>query len=101
MYTQLNQYHVVLESDPKFQDDPDKLNHLYIQANASSGATGAGASSSFASSGSSSAGSNALTASALYTPSANALVPPANALAERRFGAQRRGEFPRARPVRP
>ena len=80
MYTQVNQYHVVLESEPQFQKDPNKLNHLYIQSNASSGATGAGASSSFASSGSSSAGSNALTASALYTPSANTLAPPANAL---------------------
>ncbi len=61
MYTQVNQYHVVLESEPQFQKDPNKLNKLYIQANASAGATGAGAASSFASSGSSSAGSNALT----------------------------------------
>jgi multidrug efflux pump len=80
MYTQTNQYHVVLESEPQFQKDPDNLNHLYIQSNASAGATGAGASSSFASSGSSSAGSNALTATAQYTPSANTLLPPANAL---------------------
>jgi multidrug efflux pump len=80
MYTQLNQYHVVLEIDPQFQRDPNKLNHLYIQANASSGATGTGASSSFAASGSSAAGSNALTTSALYTPSPNTLIPPPNAL---------------------
>jgi multidrug efflux pump len=80
MYTQVNQYHVVLESEPSFQLDPNKLNRLYIQSNASSGATGAAASTSFASSGSSSAGSNALTGSALYTPSANTLAPPANAL---------------------
>jgi multidrug efflux pump len=83
MYTQVNQYHVVLESDPQFQRDPNKLNHLYIQSNASSGATGAGASSSFASSGSSAAGSNALTTSALYTVSANTLTPPGNALSAR------------------
>ena len=81
MYTQVNQYHVVLESQPQFQLDPNNLNHLYIQSNASAGATGTGASSSFASSGSSSAGSNALTTSAKYTPSANTLAPPANALA--------------------
>ena len=80
MYTQLNQYHVVLESEPQFQKDPNKLNKLYIQSNASSGATGAGAASSFASSGSSSAGSNSLTTSALYTPAANVLTPPQNAL---------------------
>ncbi len=83
MYTQVNQYHVVLESEPQFQKDPNKLNHLYIQSNASSGATGPGASTSFASSGSSSAGSNALTSSALYTPSATTLTPPANALSAR------------------
>jgi multidrug efflux pump len=80
MYTQVNQYHVVLESEPQFQKDPNKLNHIYIQSNASSGASGPGASSSFASSGSSSAGSNALTTSALYTPSAATLTSPANAL---------------------
>ena len=80
MYTQVNQYHVVLETEPEFQKDPFKLNHFYIQSNASSGATGAGAASSFASSGSPSAGSNALTSSALYTPSANTLLPPTNAL---------------------
>ena len=67
MYTQLNQYHVILESEPQFQLDPNKLNHLYIQANAASGTTGAGASSS-PGRGSTSAGSNALTTSALYTP---------------------------------
>jgi multidrug efflux pump len=80
MYTQVNQYHVVLESQPQFQLDPNKLNHLYIQSNASAGASGAGASTSFASSGASAAGSNALTSSAQYTPSANTLAPPANAL---------------------
>jgi multidrug efflux pump len=80
MYTQVNQYHVVLESEPQFQKNPNKLNQIYIQSNASSGASGAGASSSFASSGSSSAGSNGLTTSALYTPAANTLAPPLTAL---------------------
>jgi multidrug efflux pump len=32
MYTQLNQYHVILEADPKFQLDPQKLNDIYVQA---------------------------------------------------------------------
>ncbi len=79
MYTQLNQYHVILESEPQFQLDPHKLNHLYIQANAASGTTGAGASSS-SGRGSTSAGSNALTTSALYTPAPNTLTPSVNAL---------------------
>jgi multidrug efflux pump len=83
MYTQINQYHVILESDPRFQQDPDMLDHLYIQANASSGTSGAAAASSFSSIGSASAGSNALTGSALYTPSANILSAPVNALAAR------------------
>jgi multidrug efflux pump len=81
MYTQVNQYHVVLESEPQFQLDPDKLNKLYIQANASLGATGTGASSSYAASGSTAAGSNALTTSALYTASTATLTPPVSALA--------------------
>ncbi|MGH9756655.1 MAG: efflux RND transporter permease subunit, partial [Candidatus Acidiferrales bacterium] len=82
MYTQLNQYHVILEAQPQFSSDPDKLNKMYVEAGASSGATGAGASSSFASSSSSSAGSNALTTSVLYTPSSGILTPPSNVLAQ-------------------
>jgi multidrug efflux pump len=77
MYTQLNQYHVVLESEPEFQLDPNKLNQLYIQPSTSGGTASAGASSS----GSTAAGSNALTTTALYTASANTLSPPTNALA--------------------
>ena len=82
MYTQLNQYHVILEAQPQFSSDPDKLNKMYVEAGASSGATGAGASSSFASSSSSSAGSNALTTGVLYTPSSGILTPPSNVLAQ-------------------
>jgi multidrug efflux pump len=78
MYTQLNQYHVILESEPQFQQDPNQLNKLYIQANAASGTSGAPASSS--GNGSTSAGSNALTTSALFTASANAMAAPPNAL---------------------
>ena len=80
MYTQVNQYHVLLEVEPYFKQDPEKLNHLYILSNSSSGASGTGASTSFSASGSSSAGSNALTGTALYTPAANSLAPPSNAL---------------------
>ena len=31
MFTQLNQYRVVLETDPRFQRDPDDLRHIYVQ----------------------------------------------------------------------
>jgi multidrug efflux pump len=78
MYTQLNQYHVILEAEPQFQLDPNKLNHLYLQANSAAGTSGAAATST--SNGSSSAGSNAITSSVLFTPSTNTLSPPVNAL---------------------
>jgi multidrug efflux pump len=32
IFTQLNQYHVVLEAQPEFRDDPQDLNHLYVQS---------------------------------------------------------------------
>ncbi len=82
MYTQLNQYHVILEAEPQFQTNPKKLDQIYIQSNAASGTSGAGGSSS-SGRGSTSAGSNALTTSPLYTPSAGTFTAPANAL----FGA--------------
>jgi hydrophobe/amphiphile efflux-1 (HAE1) family protein len=34
MYTQLNQYHVVLEVDPKFQYGPEALNGIYVKSSA-------------------------------------------------------------------
>ncbi len=81
MYTQLNQYHVILETAPSSQQSPGKLQDLYIETNASAGGSGPGASSSFAASGSSSAGSNATTTSVAFTPSAAVLSAPRNALA--------------------
>jgi multidrug efflux pump len=33
MFTQLNQYHVVLEVDPSFRDDPDSLKSIYVPGN--------------------------------------------------------------------
>jgi multidrug efflux pump len=34
MFTQLNQYHVILEVDPKFQKDPDSLKDIYVPSSA-------------------------------------------------------------------
>jgi multidrug efflux pump len=81
LYTQTNQYHVILETAPQWQQNPANLGSLYIQGNASSGATGAGASTSFASSASAAAGSNALTTSVKYTPSAAVLASAGSVLA--------------------
>jgi len=46
IFTQSNQYHVVLEAQPEFQRNPDALNHIYIRPNggpsiATSGPSGA------------------------------------------------------------
>ena len=82
MYTQLNQYHVILEAMPQFQKDPNQLNKLYVQSGASNGTSGPGASTSFAESGSSSAGSNATTSSVKYAPSADTLLPPGRILSD-------------------
>jgi len=80
MYTQLNQYHVILETAPSSQQSPGILQDLYIQTNTSAGGSGPGASSSYASSGSSSAGSNATTTAVAYTPSSTVLSAPSNAI---------------------
>jgi multidrug efflux pump len=32
IFTQLNQYHVVLEVDPQFQQDPDSLKYIYVKS---------------------------------------------------------------------
>jgi multidrug efflux pump len=32
IYTQLNQYHVVLEVDPRYQVDPDSLKHIFVHS---------------------------------------------------------------------
>jgi multidrug efflux pump len=80
VYTQLNQYHVVLETAPEWQKSPSRLGDLYIQSNASSGASGAGATTTFSSSASAAAGSNALTTSIKYTPSSAVVTAPTTAL---------------------
>ena len=83
LYTQTNQYHVVLETAPQWQKNPNSLSDIYLPSNASSGATGAGAVTSFSASASASAGSNALTTGVRYTPSSNSLTAPARVLAPR------------------
>ncbi len=81
LYTQLNQYHVVLETAPEWQLNPASLGDLYIQSNASSSATGASAATSYSSSASASAGSNNLTSSVRYTPSSQVVNAPSTVLA--------------------
>jgi multidrug efflux pump len=81
LYTQVNQYHVILETDPRFQRNPRRLNDLYIQSTqGSSGSSTAtsntGGSSSGAGSGAtSSAGASLLAPS---TRSGTTSITPAN-----------------------
>ncbi|MFP5277176.1 MAG: efflux RND transporter permease subunit [Acidobacteriota bacterium] len=88
LYTQLNQYHVILEVQPQFQQTPADLGDLYIQANGSAGASGAGAVTTFAGSASAAAGSNALTSPLKYTPSSGLLTATPNVLAGGGSGAR-------------
>ena len=81
LYTQVNQYHVILETEPQFQKGPNDLKDIYLQANSSAGVSGDSAAQSFSSSSSASAGSAATTTSVLYTPSSGVLTPPTSALA--------------------
>jgi multidrug efflux pump len=78
MYTQLNQYHVILEATPEFQRHPRALQELYVPTSSSTSAAVGG--SSYASFSSSSAGSNATTTAVAYTPSSGALSAVPNAL---------------------
>jgi multidrug efflux pump len=77
MYTQLNQYHVILEADPKFQSNPKKLNDIYVQTT-TSGTVAATASSTGGSSSGAGAGSKR-SSSSLLTPSTTNGVSPATA----------------------
>jgi multidrug efflux pump len=80
LYTQLNQYHVVLEASPQWQQNPANLRDLYLQNGASNGASGAAASTTYSASAAPAAGSNALTTSVLYSPSSGVLIPPSTVL---------------------
>jgi multidrug efflux pump len=70
MYTPLNQYHVILETDPKFQTDPHKLNDIYVQST-TAGTVAATASNTAGSSSGAGAGGGAATTSLLTTSQAS------------------------------
>ena len=64
IFTQLNQYHVVLELKPAFQQNPLDLRNLFIRSGTSSSGTGAATSSSSNAASSSAASSSGTTSSA-------------------------------------
>ena len=70
LYTQVNQYHVILEADPRFQRNPGNLHDLYIQASLG-GTPAAVASSTAGSSSGAGSGGAAASGSALLTPTSS------------------------------
>jgi multidrug efflux pump len=56
MFTQLNQYHVVLEVQPEFEKDPSNLNDLFIRTTAGASTASAGAAATSAGASASTAG---------------------------------------------
>jgi multidrug efflux pump len=68
LYTQTNQYHVILETDPQFQLTPDKLHDIYIQSSQTSSTSGATASTTSGSSSGPGAGATASSGNAMLTP---------------------------------
>jgi multidrug efflux pump len=70
MYTQVNQYHVILEADPRFQQNPGNLHDLYIQGS-TSGAVAAVASATAGSSSGAGAGGGAAASNALLSPASS------------------------------
>jgi multidrug efflux pump len=72
-YTQLNQYHVILETDPKFQINPRKLNDIYIQSALNGGSSpSAGGANTAGSSSGAGAGAASSPGNALLTPATGA-----------------------------
>jgi multidrug efflux pump subunit AcrB len=68
LYTQVNQYHVILEADPKFQRGPGNLHDVYIQSS-QTGTVTAVASSTAGSSSGAGAASTTSSSNSLLTPS--------------------------------
>jgi multidrug efflux pump len=68
LYTQLNQYHVILETDPQFQLDPQKLRDIYIQSSSTSSPQTAASNTAGSSSGAGASASSS-SSSGLLSPS--------------------------------
>ena len=68
IFTQSNQYHVVLEVNPQFRDDPNSLNHVYVASSSAPSSLAASSASARSSTGSPAASTSAPAAS---TPTAS------------------------------
>jgi multidrug efflux pump len=94
MFTQVNQYHVILEVDPKFQQDPSNLNDVYITPSTTGITSGTGTTS-----GTTSTTSSGTTPVAAVPTVANPVAAPLSAFAhwETKSGPltiSHQGQFP-------
>ncbi len=71
LYTQVNQYHVILEADPRFQLDPGNLHDLYIQSSQTGTVAPAASPTAGSSAGAGASGGAASLASSLLTPASS------------------------------
>jgi multidrug efflux pump len=75
LYTQLNQYHVVLETMPEFQQDPAKLHDIYVRSGAASqNSSGSGSSASGSATVSTSSSSSSTSANGVVTTAASSVA---------------------------
>ncbi len=74
LYTQLNQYHVILETDPLFQRNPQKLHDIYIQSSLTSGTASETTTNTAGSSSGAGSGVVTATGNAMLSPSSTAGV---------------------------
>jgi multidrug efflux pump len=74
LYTQLNQYHVILETDPLFQRNPKKLQDIYIQSSLTSSTASETTANTAGSSSGAGSGVTPSSGNALLSPSSTAGV---------------------------
>jgi multidrug efflux pump len=74
MYTQLNQYHVILEAEPSFQLSPQRLSDIYIQSALSSSSSNSTPSATAGSSSGAGAGNSANAGNSQLSPSSTNAV---------------------------
>jgi multidrug efflux pump len=71
LYTQVNQYHVILEADPRFQRNPGNLHDIYIQSSQTGAVAAVASSTAGSSSGAGANGGASAAGNPLLTPASS------------------------------
>jgi multidrug efflux pump subunit AcrB len=71
LYTQVNQYHVILEADPRFQRNPGNLHDLYIQSSQTGTVAAVASSTAGSSSGAGANAGSSATGNSILTPASS------------------------------